>query len=242
MLPLYFLASCSGPDEVAPPVSTDVAPPPEAIAPVDEIAAPPRANHPPRIGAILLDPPSPTYTDGVSATVDAIDPDGDLLDIDYQWFINDVKEIGSTGPRLPPGRLKKNDTVHVTVTVADDAVEVVEESPRLTVANTIPFFRTQPRDVTRIDGFRFRAEDGDGDTLTWRLEGAPPGMSINDDGIVRYHGSEDDLAGDYTISVIADDGAGWGKFEVPLHVSPGSKAVKAAEEAKRKAAEDAEKK
>jgi hypothetical protein len=120
----------------------------------------------------------------------------------------------------------------VAVTASDDKDEVEKDSAVVTVANTVPVFRTQPHDVTHLDGFKFQADDIDGDTLTWRLEGAPPGMSISSDGVISYKGSEDDPGGDYTITVVADDGDGWGRFSLPLKISPGSKAAKAAAAAK----------
>lgn len=209
------------PPRPPPPVAA-----PEAVeAPV--VRAPPREapNQPPIITRVELSPLAPTVTDSIRATVAATDPEGVLLDLDFEWYISDQRVLTVSGDRLPAGKHRKGDTIRVSVSARDDSETVTKDGPVLTVVNTKPVFRTAPREVTRIDGFQFRADDIDADALTWRLEHAPPGMSISDRGVLRYKGTEDEPGGAYTVSVFADDGDGFGRFDIPLQISPGSRAA-----------------
>lgn len=234
MLLASLLIACAPEPPPAP-----AAPPPaaEAPAPAEEAPAaePVVRNRPPRIGTVVLSPAAPRRADNVVVTVDATDPDGDPVDLDFTWYVDDVVVPGAGGETLF-GRFEKGNRVRVEVVASDGTAEVKGASEPVTIGNTNPTMETGARDVTRVDGFRFRASDPDGDTLAWRLEGAPPGMTISPEGVLSYQGSEDEPGGQYRIAVLADDGEGWARFELPLRVEPGSKAVAAAKEGATKAA------
>ena len=64
-------------------------------------------------------------------------------------------------------------------------------------------------------------------------------MSIDPKGILHYAGSADEKGGSYQVKIIAEDTArAYVVLELPLTLTPGSAAVRKAEEEK-KAAEDA---
>jgi hypothetical protein len=220
MLPL--LLACAEP---APPPAP--AAPSAATAPAPALSeAPPEPRDaprkPPKITRIRIQPTSPRYTDAIEATADAVDRSGEAVDLSYAWRINGSPVPDVSGPRLPPGRFKKGDKVHVEVTATTPGGSSTDQSPPVTIANTLPVLKTDARSVTTLPGTTFFAEDPDGDTITWSLENAPRGMTISPDGTVRYQGSEDEPGGAYKVAVIASDGDGYARFEVPIQVSAGS--------------------
>jgi hypothetical protein len=225
LLLLAPLLGCSSPPPPA-PVEAPAATPGAAPAPVAE--APPERGRPPRITRLRLSPASPRHTDAIEATAEAIDSNGEEVDLAYDWRINDAPVPEVSGPRLPPGRFRKGDRVRVDVTASTSKGSVTDKSPELTIANTVPVFRTDPRSVSTLPGTTFFADDPDGDRIQWSLENAPRGMTISPDGTVRYTGTADEPGGDYRVAVVARDGEGFARFEVPVKVSPGSEAAKAA--------------
>lgn len=226
------LFACSTPKPPAPKAE----PAPAAVAPATteapEAAAPQVRARPPRILRIRLSPAHPRHTDALEVAVDAVDPRGEPVDLDYDWRINDALVPEAHGPRLSPGKFKKGDRIRVDITASSGGGETTDRSEIVTVANTVPVFKTDTRSVSTLPGTTFFAEDPDGDRITWSLEHAPSGMTISPDGTVRYQGSEDEPGGDYKVAVVASDGDGFARFEVPVTVSPGSKAAKAAAAAK----------
>lgn len=223
MLLVFSILACSNPDP-APAAPAPVAAPATSPAPAatrsSGRAAP---NRPPRIERIALAPEAPVATDTLVATVNAADPENDPLDLDFTWYVNDIEVLGVASESLS-GRFEKGDRVRVRVTAQDATNETTEEGPTVTVANRAPVFETGPADMKKVDGFRFRASDPDGDALRWRLEGAPAGMTISADGRLAYKGSETEPGGNYTVAVVVEDGEAFGRFEFPLTVSPGSRA------------------
>ncbi len=225
-----LLSACTTPTEAPAPVPAPAAAPaPAEVATPSsadaEVATPARAprDWPPQIASIGLAPGVVRVADPVRASVKATDPEGARLDLDYEWFINDTPVIDVAGDRLAAGRHAKGDKIRVRVTADDGANEAFFDSEVVTVVNSPPVFDTAGHEMSRVDGFRFNASDPDGDALTWKLEGAPAGMTISSKGVLAYTGTQDEPGGKYTVAVIVDDGEAWGRFQFPLTVSAGSK-------------------
>lgn len=225
---VLFLSACT-PPPVAPPPAPPPAPDLEAEFAAAASGGPPRKprNLPPAINAVTLAPTEVRVADPLRASVVAVDAEGANLDLDYEWFINDSRVIDVSGERLSAGRHEKGDTIRVRVTADDGTNEVSFLSEPVVVLNTAPIFTTGSADIKRVDGFTFSASDADGDPLTWRLEGAPAGMTISPKGKLAYTGSADEPGGTYTVAVFVEDGEAWGRFAFPLTVTPGSAAVAA---------------
>jgi hypothetical protein len=221
---LVALVACRTPPpaELPPEVAAAAAPAPLAAPEPAEAV-----DRPPRLGDLSLAPDRPRYTDAVEVTASARDPDGDAVALSYAWYVNDAPITESTGPRLTPGRFKKGDRVTVEVTAFSNGKRTTRKSDPVIIANTVPAFQGDPRTVTNLPDHTFFANDPDHDTLAWSLEGAPRGMTITPDGTVRYAGSEDEPGGNYRVAVVASDGEGFARLEIPLRINPGSKAAKA---------------
>lgn len=222
---LILLQACA-PD--TPPAPTAQAPAAEtqAAAPPTRTPTPP-PNRAPKVEKVVLAPEAPTFTDLVKAEVTATDADQDPVTLDYTWYINGEAQSDVSFDQLRPGRFKRGDTIEVEVRPSDGKTEGDALRAKVVIANAPIVMDTQPRELTRIDGFRMKATDPDGDPITWRLEGQPPGMRIDPDGTLRYQGSEEDPGGDYTVRIVAEDSGGaFAVMEVPMRVNAGSKAPK----------------
>jgi hypothetical protein len=173
-----------------------------------------------------------TVLDEIPLLVEADDPDGDALDIEVTWFVDGEDLMGVHGQTLPAGKATKGQVVRAKAVASDGERKDSLESNEITIANAPPEMITQVRDVVRLDAFLMRAKDPDDDPLTWRLEGAPAGLSIDKDGMLHYQGSTSEKGGAYTIRIVADDGdQGTATMEFKIDVSAGSDAMKAAKEA-----------
>jgi hypothetical protein len=222
---LLFLLACASPEPAVPTAAPSPAPsePEAAVAPA---APPPKRELAPRIESIVLTPEAPTRTDTIRVKVEASHPKDEVVDLDYQWLINDVPVSGAVTDALRSGRFRKGDTVSVRVSARVGTREVERVSNPVVVANTPPDFKTRPRDVRELDGFRFKADDLDADPLSWSLQDAPPGMSISKDGVMTYKGARDARAGDYRPIVVASDGTDEVRYSFDVRVTAGSDAMK----------------
>ncbi|MFN7145811.1 MAG: hypothetical protein ACK4YP_18695 [Myxococcota bacterium] len=231
---VLMLSACSTPAP-SPPAPQPDAPAVTAGAAANMAVEAPRAaggganrDRPPTIESVTLTPDAPKPTDILVAAVKAHDRETDKLDLDFAWYVNDAPIPEVASERLG-GRFKKGDTVRVVATADDGTTEVSAESEPVTIGNTPPVFETGPKDVTRVDGFAFKASDPDGDALQWRLEGAPAGMALSAEGVLSYPGvADDEPGGRYLVKVTADDGTDYVRFEFPVTVTPGKKVQAAA--------------
>ena len=243
MLGLFLFAACS----LEQPTPTVRAPPPGAGTQPPVAAAPPGAGSAkaapdasPRITQVSLQPAAPRTTEDVKVVVEASDPDGDPVDLDYVWVINGQRRPDKADDVLPHDNFVKGDTLSVDVTASDGDKELMRSSHTITVADSAPTFTQDPRaSLDHIDGLQLHAEDPDGDPITFRLSGAPPGMAIDPrTGRLSYQGSADDAGGSFQPAVQMDDGdGGTATWTFQMQVQPGSKAIEA-----QKAAQQAAKK
>ena len=181
--------------------------PPQIERPAPSPAPPPR-NRPPEIDSITLFPSS--INTNVSARVEVVtsDPDGSPPTPRFRWTVNDQRIPDAFSDTLNHQHYQKGDDVTVNITVYD-GTDQHERSLSFTVQNANPIFLTDPDSLNQIDGFQVTTMDPDDDVVTYRLEGAPPGMDIDSQsGTIRYVGSVDDPGGEYNIRLIAEDDSG----------------------------------
>ncbi|RME20791.1 MAG: hypothetical protein D6798_19675 [Deltaproteobacteria bacterium] len=188
---------------------------------------------PPRIRRITIEPQRVTTLDDVVVSVEVEDPDTPLVDLDYVWSINGQQRPDLASERLRHDEFQKGDHLVVTVTANDGEHSVEKSSHEIIVQNSPPTFVGDPRAAGRIDGLVLKGEDPDGDPLTFRMSGAPQGMTIDPKtGRISYQGSEDEPGGHYTVTIELSDGdGGTATWEFEVDVSPGSKAAEAARQA-----------
>ncbi|MDG1484224.1 MAG: hypothetical protein P8R54_31825 [Myxococcota bacterium] len=219
MLMILSLLACSDPPPPpAPPPK--VKPPPAEPEPEPE---PEPVNEKPRIKGFVITPNAPNTDTTLQAKIDAVDPEGLVLDVDYAWSVNGRNLIIENGKRLESRNYKKGDIVELKATISDGE-NIVERAGRITIGNAPPIFISDPRNVQDLDGFRLSVSDPDGDAITYQIEGAPKGMTVGaKDGVIAYKGSVEEPGGEYDIRLLAvDTEGGEAIWEFSVAVSAGS--------------------
>ena len=222
---IWNLAGCSG-------TSTPAAPPAEMEQQelpgpsADEAQGPATRsagrNRPPEVKDIVFRPEHPKKGDTLETRVLGSDPDHDQVTIDLVWVVNDQRWLDQTGHTLATDQLQRGDKVQVEATVTDGTNTVTQLSKPLVIGDTAPELLTKPADFANINGLQVQASDADGDTLSYRLEGAPDGLTINERGVISYVGSETAKAGNYQVTLIVDDNhGGTAKLSFGMGVSAG---------------------
>jgi len=147
----------------------------------------------------------------VLATVNVVDPDQDSVSLTYQWLKNETVVKEGESNTLDIGGLTAKDIIRVNVTASDgnpDGSATV--SGRFAMSNSAPTIVSNPHLSPKGDQFDYlvQATDPDGDSITYALEVAPSGMTIEPStGRIRW-GITPDVKGSYQVRVVAKDPQG----------------------------------
>jgi len=154
------------------------------------------------------DPPVSQAAFRVEPIVD--NPAAGPLHLDYEWMVNGREVMGVFGDTLRPDKFKAGDTLAVTVMARDRRGKVDTATVTgIQVSNSTPQIVSNLATMPNLDGYAFEAVDPDGDPVTWRLEGAPPGMTIGErSGRIALDTSKVYKNETYTIEVVAMDPSG----------------------------------
>lgn len=174
-------------------------------------------NRPPDRPTVTLSPSAPTGLDGLLATPNAADPDGDALTFSYLWTVDGSPTV-YTGAEIPAGSLAKGQLWAVAVSAFDGRLWSEAGAAEVRVINTAPTvdgLTLRPDPAVAGDSLAASATgadlDGDAVTLTyrWSVNGssAATGPSLS---TALVHG---DLI---EVSVTPDDGTTLG---APLSAS-----------------------
>ena len=160
------------------------------------------------------------------AEVQADDPDGDDVEIQYQWFKNG--EEAGEGESFSD--FKRDDKILVKVRAFDGRDYSREKSLSIDIKNIPPMvvndnrYNFDGKTVTK----KIIASDPDGDTLTYKLIKAPEGATLNKQtGIFQWTVPED-FKGTTSVEVSVEDGHGGKtiyKFDVTIKEEAESKSV-----------------
>ncbi len=142
-------------------------------------------NRAPRMVGVQL-APSPTVKLGaeVVAAAEARDPDGDEVEFQYAWWVNDRK-LDTRGERLATRGLRRGDRIRVRAIASDGEDESLPaDSSEVEIGNAAPEIVSSPMDSSLSDDGVYRyaveARDSDGDrNLRFALNEAPEGMEID---------------------------------------------------------------
>jgi len=185
-------------------------------------------NTPPTIEALYLAPNGEIAPgQDVTAAPQAVDPDGDTLEYEFTWELNDRIVRNETGPVFPTARLQRGDRLQALVRVSDgEAWSPVAESMTLTLANRAPRFVGAPKIEGSAGGINTQlvAEDPDGDkSLRYRLLSGPSGMSVDPvTGALRWRPTAD-AVGTHAVEVaVADSQGAESTMRFDLNVSDGA--------------------
>ena len=221
MLSVIWMLACGSEPEVE-LVDEEVV---EEVVPEPE-AEPEKMNHQPHVVSLGFEKDTYMYSDTIAIDYETFDPDGDATREEIFWSLNGKELISEKGKTFRRKDIKKGDELTATLVVKDGKLEN-QQSVKTTIGNAPPQWLRDPRTLTKIDGYTVEAVDPDGDALTYRLTGAPEGMSISERGRISYSGSTTEPGGAYTITVIAEDTEkALVQWSFSIQLSPGSDAKK----------------
>jgi hypothetical protein len=146
-------------------------------------AAPAAANQPPQVERVTLDPSEPRAGQDVVARVQALDPDGDAVELQYVWIL-DGRRVAERGASLQvPEDARKGIAIEVEVTAHDGRLGSEPVVAYTRVANRSPELlgvRVEPVDGLKVGSELVavaEARDPDGDSVdfrySWRVNGRP---------------------------------------------------------------------
>ena len=174
-------------------------------------------NTPPVIRAVTIQPNGAKVGDQLVATVDGGDIDGDDVRYTYRWSHNNRLIAEGEQGALDTTGFSRGDTIAVSATPHDRNSHGKEQlSELLTLANSPPKFTSSAPGVLTQGQFGYVASavDPENDPLTFSLESAPPGMTIDEKtGRIQWEVPAAST-GTYRVKVLVkDDHQGWASQE-----------------------------
>lgn len=196
------------PAQTAPSTQPSIDPPPATPATPDPVVATVE-NRPPKVESVKLSPGAIFPGTWIKAEVATSDPDDDLVMLDYEWKRNDQVIVEAVTGELDTTGYEKGDLVTVGITPFDGKQKgEIKRSLPVIILNRPPEVLSFPppkvNDGTYV--YMVEADDPDGDELTFSLETAPSGMTI-DAGSGRLEWEiPADLTGSFAVRVVVSDG------------------------------------
>jgi hypothetical protein len=159
------------------------------VTPLDNLAAGtpyrtdpvPVGNTPPEATRVALDPSPVRVGDALHAKAEGLDADGDSVRYTFKWWRNNLPQPQGEEGTLQTAAFARGDTLVALATPHDAAGPGKSKySEEITISNSPPTITSAP--PTAINAGRYdyavAAVDADGDPLTYLLQTAPPGMTI----------------------------------------------------------------
>jgi hypothetical protein len=179
-------------------------------------------NAPPVIQHVMLEQESTSAGSRLLAKIDAFDADQDDMEFKFRWLRNDTVVLEGSEPTAVLPDLAKNDIVTVEAIAYDhDGSGKPFRARPLIVGNNSPKILSAPMMMVTAELYEYavRAEDPDGDPVSYELEGAPNGMTIDPAaGRVVWRPAAG-INGTHHVKIIATDGKGaraWQEFDLSV--------------------------
>lgn len=166
-------------------------------------------NSKPEVISIKLSPKLVYPGTKIKAEVEGHDRDGDAVTFTYEWKRNGTIIENTALNELDTADFKKGDLIILFVTPFDGKEKgKTRWSITVMIANRPPEINSLPP-ITVSNGryiYEVKAADADGDTLTFSLEDAPPGMSIDSvTGVIQWD-IPAEAGASYRFTVVVSDG------------------------------------
>ena len=185
-------------------------------------------NSPPVVTHLSIERPDDPHAP-VFAKMEAADADQDEMQFDFRWWRNDKVVKQGSEQSLDTTGFQAKDTLEVEVTPRDQfsAGKPVHSEP-IYVGNSPPKIVSAPAALIGRERYEYavKAVDADGDSLSFNLEVAPPGMVIDKETGHLVWQIRPDQVGTHRVRIVAEDGQGgkaFQEFDFPLPV-PGKPA------------------
>ncbi|HSF67648.1 MAG TPA: putative Ig domain-containing protein [Nitrospiraceae bacterium] len=185
-------------------------------------------NTPPIIYDVSLDFDHDAQGRQLLAKVDVIDPDHDAVSLTYRWRKNEAVLKEGEERTLDLAGLTAKDAIQVDVKASDGTPDgIVTVTQRFALSNSYPTIVSTPSPSPKGEQYDYlvKATDADGDPITYELELAPPGMTIEAKTGQIHWGIRPDLIGaSHRVRVIAKDSqGGFAKQEFDLSLTAATK-------------------
>jgi hypothetical protein len=206
---------------------------PDLDTPVEEdfLQASAPTDQAPLIRAMQIDPaPQVPAGNDISVVVDALDPEGEEVELEFRWFVNE-DEVDHEGPVFSTASLTAGDGVRVEVVASDGRSEsAAMVGPLLTVVGGRPRIVSQPEAPGADGSFRYQVQADEAarkGQLRYSLARAPQGMRISAvRGLVEWS-PRPDQTGVHPVEVVAENPAGHQarqSFELSIGAPPAAQA------------------
>ncbi|GEM_PF-2103626 len=182
-------------------------------------------NAPPVFEYMFLSPENPTTTSRLEVNVVVNDPDGDDVDLTYEWFVDGDTVAGWFNDYVPASFTEKHETWQAVVTAEDEFGGVSQATDSKTILNTPPIVGEVEETlvVYGVDYYTtIRAFDPDADHIVWHLVEGPEHLVLDTlTGDLSWTDfTDDDSLAVHSVAIIVTDD----ETEVPvafnLHVYP----------------------
>ncbi|MGH7216512.1 MAG: Ig domain-containing protein [Nitrospiraceae bacterium] len=180
------------------------------------------SNTPPIISSLSIRPQPAMPGDKLEALVEADDPEHDRIELLFRWWRNATVVKEGDEPTLDTIGFSPKDVVTVEVTSRDrTATGKPIKSDPLVLGNSPPTIMSTPSTPVGRERYEYvvKAIDPEGDRIRYRLEIAPPGMTIEaDTGYIAWQPAPE-ITGTYKVRVVAEDiqgGTAFQEFDVTL--------------------------
>lgn len=168
-------------------------------------------NTPPAVSLVSLKPAKPVRGDKLVAEVEATDPDHDQITLTFQWSRNGVVVQTGDAPTFDTAELGAKDEITLEVTAHDGIAKgkSFRGSP-LRLWNAPPQIVSKPTTEVLRDRYEYvvNAVDSEGDPITYRLDIAPPGMTIEPETGRLHWTIAPELRGTHRVRIVAEDPQG----------------------------------
>jgi hypothetical protein len=179
-------------------------------------------NDPPVIKSIVIEQEFTTAGSRLSAKVDAFDADQDAIHFEFRWLRNDKVVLEGSESTVALPEVAQNDSVTVEATPYDPHGAGIPLRARpLVVGNNAPKILSTPMMMSSAEWYEYdvRAQDPDGDTVSFELEHAPRGMTLDRAAGRLVWKPDAGTSGTHHVKIIAADGKGarvWQEFDLSI--------------------------
>lgn len=168
------------------------------------------SNRPPVLRGVVFEPLGEvSVASDVTAAPRAFDPDGDEVEFEYTWYVNDSE--ASTVATLPAREFRRGDEIVLEVVAydEDDESEPLVSAP-VTVVNAKPKIVSKPSGFGGEDfNYKVEVDDPDGDrNLRFHLVKGPDGMRIDNLAGTLTWSPGSDQVGSHAVEIAVDDQKG----------------------------------
>ncbi len=180
-------------------------------------------NTSPVVRNVAIEPDEQSFARRVLAKADIVDPDGDAVTIVYRWRKNNVAVKEGEASDLDITGFSANDSIQVDV-IASDGLATAKPvaSHEFVMNNTAPRITSSPASAAQGTSYEYQviAKDPDDDPVSYVLEVAPPGMTIDpQSGVIRWSVASGTTGSHRVRVVVKDSKGGFAMQEFDLSLS-----------------------